>query len=111
MSDSAFEPLPINTSVQNLISIVDDSGTTKFANDQVSSFNFDGVIPRYTESIPVSDITVGMKFIPDDVDGVLYQIIEIITDDPDFVDVPSNFYTIVYTLGESYNILPKYLFV
>lgn len=96
MSDSAFEPLPINTSVQNLISIVDDSGTTKFANDQVSSFNFDGVIPRYTESIPVSDITVGMKFIPDDVDGVLYQIIEIITDDPDFVDVPSNFYTIVY---------------
>lgn len=97
MTETFFEEPDENSSVDPLVSIVDDgSNSTKFFNDQLSSFNFDGIIPTITEELSVTQLQEGMSF---SLDGgtTFYQITELERPDEDFEEFATTEYTLIYS--------------
>lgn len=101
MSESFIEPDSLNTIFQNLSAVVDDDGATKFLNSEISSFNFDGLIPLETDTIQVNELVPGMQFILiGDSTNIIRTALKVEFDDPEMIDSATDDYTISY-LGPS----------
>lgn len=97
MSESFIEPESLNSTLVSLDAILDDDGAVRLLNKELSSYNFDGVIPTTASTILVSQLKVGMSFLPiGETEGALRTVVKIEFDDPEMTDTPSTDYIISY---------------
>ena len=97
MSESFIEPDSLNTTFQSLSAIIDDDGATRFLNQELSSYNFDGFIPVETDTIKVNELEPGYLFLPvGESTGTLRAVLKVEFDDPEMTDSPTTNYIISY---------------
>ena len=97
MSESFIEPDSLNTIFQSLSAIIDDDGATRFLNQELSSYNFDGFIPIETDTIKVNQLKPGDLFLPvGESTGTLRAALKVEFDDPEMTDFPTSNYIISY---------------
>ena len=97
MSESFIEPDSLNTTFQSLSAIIDDDGATRFLNQELSSYNFDGFIPIETDTIKVNQLKPGDLFLPvGESTGILRAALKVEFDDPEMTDSPTSNYIISY---------------
>lgn len=97
MSESFIEPESLNSTLVSLDAILDDDGAVRLLNKELSSYNFDGVIPTTASTILVNELQVGMSFLPiGETEGALRTVVKVEFDDPEMTDTPSTDYIISY---------------
>jgi hypothetical protein len=82
MSENTFDPQEINLQFQPLPAFIDPDGTFKLNTPMLSSFNFDGSIPKFDGNIDAIDIKPGY-LIQTEVGGQYYPVVSVESDDPD----------------------------
>lgn len=97
MSESFIEPESLNSTLVSLDAILDEDGAVRLLNKELSSYNFDGVIPTTANTILVSQLEVGMSFLPiGETEGALRTVVKVEFDDPQMTSSPTNNYIISY---------------
>jgi hypothetical protein len=80
MSENTFDPQEINLQFQPLPAFIDPDGSFKLNTPMLSSFNFDGSIPKFDGNIDAIDIKPGY-LIQTEVGGQYYPVVSIESDD------------------------------
>lgn len=81
MSENTFDSQEINLQFQPLPAFIDSDGAFKLNTPMLSSFNFDGSIPKFDGNIDAIDIKPGY-LIQTEVGGQYYPVISVESDDP-----------------------------
>lgn len=97
MSEFFIEPDPIDFKFENIRAVVDEDGSVKILNKELSSYNFDGLIPLTSSVILVNQIKTGMMFLPiGSSAGTLNTLLSFDFDDPEMTASPSSDYILYY---------------
>lgn len=94
MSENTFNPLEINLQTQPLPTYIDADGSFKLNTPMLSSFDFDGLIPKFDGNINAIDVKPG--YMIQAVTGEYFPVISVEYDEDDMEDVPSGIVTINY---------------
>jgi len=81
MSENTFDPQEINLQFQPLPAFIDPDGSFKLNTPMLSSFNFDGSIPKYDGNIDAIDVKPGY-LIQIEAGGQYYPVVSVEFDDP-----------------------------
>lgn len=100
MSESFIEPNSINSLFQPVLAMIDNDGAARFNNAELSSYNFNGLIPTISETASIGTLKAGMSFLPVGASvGNVMTIVKIEFDDPEMIDSPTDNY-IIYFIGD-----------
>jgi hypothetical protein len=81
MSENTFDPQEINLQFQPLPAFIDPDGSFKLNTPMLSSFNFDGSIPKFDGNIDAIDVKPGY-LIQIEAGGQYYPVVSVEFDDP-----------------------------
>jgi hypothetical protein len=94
MSENTFNPLEINLQTQPLPTYIDADGSFKLNTPMLSSFDFDGLIPKFDGNINAIDIKPG--YMIQAVPGEYFPVVSVEYDEDGMEDTPSGIVTINY---------------
>lgn len=102
MSENNFNSQELNLQIQPLPVYIDSDGAFKLNTPMLSSFDFDGLIPKFDGNINAIDVKPG--YMIQAVSGEYFPVISVEYDEDDMEDVPSGIVTINY-LNDQGNIV------
>lgn len=94
MSENTFNSLEINLQTQPLPTYIDADGSFKLNTPMLSSFDFDGLIPKFDGNINAIDIKPG--YMIQAVPGEYFPVVSVEYDEDGMEDTPSGIVTINY---------------